>query len=96
MKKKKEKLINFRFKYRNIVDFLFLNNLEYVIDNFYFLVIFRFEEIFIRVKFGEVLLLSIFKLIKINVKFKKKDIRYFFELEKVKRLKIFRSRDFVL
>lgn len=96
MKKKKEKLINFRFKYRNIVDFLFLNYLEYVIDNFYFLVIFRFEEIFIRVKFGEVLLLSIFKLIKINVKFKKKDIRYFFELEKVKRLKIFRSRDFVL
>uniref|UniRef100_K1RCH0 Putative histone-lysine N-methyltransferase ASH1L n=1 Tax=Magallana gigas TaxID=29159 RepID=K1RCH0_MAGGI len=96
LKKKKEKLINFRSKHRNIVDPLFLNHLEYVIDNFHLLAISRPEETFIRVKPGEVPLPSIFKLTKINVKSKKKDIRHPFESEKVKRLKTSRSRDFAL
>lgn len=96
LKKKKEKLINFRSKHRNIVDPLFLTNLEYVIDNFHLLAISRPEETFIRVKPGEVPLPSIFKLTKINVKSKKKDIRHPFESEKVKRLKTSRNRDFAL
>ena len=94
LKKKKEKLINFRSKHRNIVDPLFLTDLEYVVDNFHLLAISRPEETFIRVKPGEVPLPSIFKLTKINVKPKKKDLRHPFESEKVKRLKTSRSRDF--
>ncbi|XP_062595133.1 histone-lysine N-methyltransferase ASH1L-like isoform X1 [Saccostrea cucullata] len=92
-KKRKEKLINFRSKHRNIVDPRFLTDMEYVIDNFHLLAISRPEETFIRVKPGEVPLPSIFKLTKINVKPKKKDTRHPFEIEKVKRLKTSR-RDF--
>ncbi|XP_056020790.1 uncharacterized protein LOC125649572 isoform X3 [Ostrea edulis] len=94
LKKRKEKLINFRSKHRNIIDPRFLTDLEYVIDNFHLLAISRPEETFIRVKPGEVPLPSIFKLTKIIVKPKKKDLRHPFESEKVKRLKTSRSRDF--
>ena len=84
-RKKEKKLLYFKSKHRNIVDPVFMSDLQYVVNNFHLLAI--SEETFIRVKPGEVPLPSIFKLNIINVKSKKKDSKMHFEFERAKKFK---------
>ncbi|KAK3097974.1 hypothetical protein FSP39_014982 [Pinctada imbricata] len=92
-KKKEKKLLYFKSKHRNIVDPVFLADLQYVVNNFHLLAI--SEETFIRVKPGEVPLPSIFKQTIINVKPRKKDSKHPFEFERAKKLKPRRDYSFL-
>ncbi|XP_060076770.1 histone-lysine N-methyltransferase ASH1L-like [Ylistrum balloti] len=99
-KQKRKKILFFKSKHKNIVDPMFLSDLEYVVNNFHCLAISDREETFIRVKPGEVPLPSIFKLTKINVKPKKKDQRLLgglveLEREKPKKLKSRKEFEFI-
>ena len=83
---KKKKLLNFRSKHKNIVDPMFLSDMEQVVETFPNLSISAQGETFIRVKPGEVPLPSIFKLHKINVKVKKREPNVFdFEKDRSKK-----------
>ncbi|XP_021377179.1 uncharacterized protein LOC110465579 isoform X2 [Mizuhopecten yessoensis] len=96
-KQRRKKILFFKSKHKNIVDPMFLSDLEYVVNNFHCLAISDREETFIRVKPGEVPLPSIFKLTKINVKPKKKDQRLlggFVEMEREKPKKMKARREF--
>ncbi|XP_046358620.1 histone-lysine N-methyltransferase ASH1L-like [Haliotis rufescens] len=73
-RKKKKKLLYFKSKHRNIVDPVFLANMDCLINELENMAISEQRgDTFIRVRPGEVLLPSIFRLTKINVKKKKKD-----------------------
>ncbi|XP_052100280.1 histone-lysine N-methyltransferase ASH1L-like isoform X2 [Mytilus californianus] len=92
--KRRNKLLHFKSKHKNIVDPVFISDLEYVVDNFHLLAISNPEKNFIRVKPGEVPLPSIFKIPIISVS-KKKELKsnMVFEIEKIKKSKTI-HRDF--
>ncbi|XP_063433141.1 uncharacterized protein LOC134715130 isoform X2 [Mytilus trossulus] len=92
--KRRNKLLHFKSKHKNIVDPVFISDLEYVVDNFHLLAISNPEKNFIRVKPGEVPLPSIFKIPIISVS-KKKELKsnMMFEIEKIKKSKTI-HRDF--
>lgn len=96
-KQRRKRILFFKSKHKNIVDPMFLSDLEYVVNNFHCLAISDREETFIRVKPGEMPLPSIFRLTKINVKPKKKDQKLlggFLELEREKPKKLKSRKQF--
>ncbi|KAL5005481.1 hypothetical protein ScPMuIL_018937 [Solemya velum] len=94
-KRTKKKLMLFRSKHKNIIDPRFLSNLEYVVNYFGLLAISNSEETIVRVKPGEVPLPSIFKLTKIHVKKKKKELKLpMLELDNPKKIKSRNEFDF--
>ena len=78
-KKSKKKLLYFRTKHKNIIDPVFIGEVDYLIREFPHLSISSPEETFLKVRPGEVPLPSIFRVNIINVKKKKKDKLLVFE-----------------
>ena len=78
-KKSKKKLLYFRTKHKNIIDPVFIGEVDYLIREFPHLSISSSDETFLKVRPGEVPLPSIFKVAIINVKKKKKDKLLVFE-----------------
>ena len=78
-KKNKKKLFHFRSKHKNIIDPVFIGEVDYLIREFPHLSISSPGETFLKVRPGEVPLPSIFRVTIINVKKKKKDKLLVFE-----------------
>lgn len=94
--KRRNKLLHFKSKHKNIVDPVFISDLEYVVENFHLLAISNPEKNFIRVKPGEVPLPSIFKIPVINIS-KRKDGKANtpFEREKLKKSKAVKDFSYI-
>ncbi|KAL4227882.1 Histone-Lysine N-Methyltransferase ash1l [Mactra antiquata] len=81
-KKNKKKLIHFRSKHKNIIDPVFIAEVDFLTTLFPRLSISPRGETFLKVRPGEVPLPSIFKIARIDVKKKKKDKLFVFEKAK--------------
>ncbi|WAR00391.1 ASH1L-like protein [Mya arenaria] len=81
-KKNKKKMFHFKSKHKNIVDPVFIAEVDLVTDVFPSLAISPSGETYLRVRPGEVPLPSIFKIVRIDVKKKKKDKLFVFEKAK--------------
>ena len=94
--RRRSKLLYFKSKHKNIVDPVFISDMEYVVNNFHLLAISNPEKNFIRVKPGEVPLPTIFKIPVINVS-KKKEIKSspLFEIDKLKKSKVIRDFSYI-
>ncbi|KAK3604677.1 hypothetical protein CHS0354_009289 [Potamilus streckersoni] len=77
--KKKKRLLYFRSKHKNIIDPVFLAELDYFVNQFKGLSISPPGATYLKVRPGEVPLPSIFRLTRINVKKKKKEKIVVFE-----------------
>lgn len=81
-KKNKKKLIHFRSKHKNIIDPVFIAEVDFLTTLFPRLSISPRGETYLKVRPGEVPLPSIFKIARIDVKKKKKDKLFVFEKAK--------------
>ena len=81
-KKNRQKLRYFRSKHKNIIDPVFIAKVDCLVDDFPQLSISPPGETYLKVRPGEVPLPSIFKIVRINIKKKKKDRLFVFEKAK--------------